>query len=435
MPVVLSATMAEIEEASAHSGGLHIGQKGLVGEESLTNFDCSIWYAARVGDVVKDQYKILGKVAHGGSSTIWLAEDLKTKAIDVLKISINYSDDYFREERAFQLIGDHEEATKHPGFQCIQRPLGTFIITSERSGRHQCFLTTPSACQVEEAWRILGDFPLSLTKEVLQNTLKALDFLHSEIRLVHTDVKLDNILFGFKDQRIVQAYIEELRHNPAQAKIHRGKDGAEYPVTAAKPFILHKDSFANPKLNDLGESVQLPPKKGGFHKPHVCSPKAFRTPETILGRPFNETIDCWMVGCITLQLLTGKVPIKPHGPNQPWTEAYTLAQHHALLGPPPKRFIKQSVSALEYWNEDGEWVHKQHAVPTISLESMLAVVEDPKERKRALHFVKCCLQWLPKDRLSAKKLAKHAFLVGSRKERLGRSFETLIQKVMRGTEG
>lgn len=142
-----------------------------------------------------------------------------------------------------------------------------------------------------------------------------------------------------------------------------------------------------------------------------------------------------MVGCITLQLLTGKIPIKPHGPNQPWTEAYTLAQQHALLGPPPKAFLKQSESAQEYWNEHGEWIHPKHAVPAISLESMLAVVEDPIQRKRALHFVKCCLQWLPKDRLSARKLAKHAFLIGSRKERLQRSFKTLVQKVMRRKEG
>lgn len=112
----------------------------------------------------------------------------------------------------------------------------------------------------------MEDFPLSLTKEVLENTLKALDFLHTEVRLIHTDVKLDNILFGFKDKRIVQAYVEELRRNPAQAKIHEGKDGVEYPVTAAKPFILPKDSFATPKLNDLGESVEIPDNKGHFHK-------------------------------------------------------------------------------------------------------------------------------------------------------------------------
>lgn len=151
MPVLLSATLAEIEEAFAHPEGLHVEQEGLVGEESLTDFDCSIWYAVRVGDVLEGRYKVLGKVAHGGSSTIWLAEDLETQAIDVLKISIKYTKDDFREARAFERIDERANTTKHPGFRCLQRPLNTFIITSERSGRHQCFLTTPSACHIEEA--------------------------------------------------------------------------------------------------------------------------------------------------------------------------------------------------------------------------------------------------------------------------------------------
>jgi serine/threonine protein kinase len=37
-------------------------------------------------------------------------------------------------------------------------------------------------------------------------------------------------------------------------------------------------------------------------------------------------------------------------------------------------------------------------------------VEDEKVRKDALDFVRSCLQWLPKDRMSAKDLVKHPFL-------------------------
>lgn len=75
MPVVLSATLAEIEEAAAHNGGKQIKQEGLVGEETLTGFDCSVWLAVRVGDVLEGRYKVLGKVANGGSSTIWFVQD------------------------------------------------------------------------------------------------------------------------------------------------------------------------------------------------------------------------------------------------------------------------------------------------------------------------------------------------------------------------
>jgi hypothetical protein len=58
--------------------------------------------------------------------------------------------------------------------------------------------------------------------------------------------------------------------------------------------------LAFPQLNDLGEAVEIPVTNMGFAAPRVCSPEAFRTPETILGRPFNEKTDVWMVGCLSL---------------------------------------------------------------------------------------------------------------------------------------
>jgi hypothetical protein len=75
MPVPLGATLAEIEEAFAHQGGVQIAQTDLVGEETLTRFDSTIWFAVQVGDVLEDRYKVLGKVANGGSSTIWFVRD------------------------------------------------------------------------------------------------------------------------------------------------------------------------------------------------------------------------------------------------------------------------------------------------------------------------------------------------------------------------
>lgn len=77
MPVQLAATLAEIEEAFAHEGSIDVEQTGLIGEETLTRFDSKLWFAVRVGDLLLEQYRVLGKVANGGSSTIWLVEDVQ----------------------------------------------------------------------------------------------------------------------------------------------------------------------------------------------------------------------------------------------------------------------------------------------------------------------------------------------------------------------
>lgn len=75
MPVKLAETLAEIEEAYAHKERDHVERTDLIGEETLTKFNSKIWLAVRVGDVLEGRYKVLGKVANGGSSTIWFVQD------------------------------------------------------------------------------------------------------------------------------------------------------------------------------------------------------------------------------------------------------------------------------------------------------------------------------------------------------------------------
>ena len=75
MPVQLAATLAEIEEGFAHEGAVQCQQTGLIGEETLTRFGSKLWFAVRVGDLLCDRYKVRGKVANGGSSTMWFVQD------------------------------------------------------------------------------------------------------------------------------------------------------------------------------------------------------------------------------------------------------------------------------------------------------------------------------------------------------------------------
>jgi serine/threonine protein kinase len=50
----------------------------------------------------------------------------------------------------------------------------------------------------------------------------------------------------------------------------------------------------------------------------------------------------------------------------------------------------------------------------MSFEGLLESVEDKEVREVAIDFVRKCLQWLPKDRLSARELVKHPFLTTPR---------------------
>lgn len=47
-----------------------------VDEECLPDYLASRYYPVRLGEIIRDQYQVVGKLGYGASSTVWLARDL-----------------------------------------------------------------------------------------------------------------------------------------------------------------------------------------------------------------------------------------------------------------------------------------------------------------------------------------------------------------------
>lgn len=43
----------------------------------MPDYVASRYYPARIGEIFKDRYQIVGKLGFGASSTVWLARDMK----------------------------------------------------------------------------------------------------------------------------------------------------------------------------------------------------------------------------------------------------------------------------------------------------------------------------------------------------------------------
>lgn len=46
-------------------------------EETFPHYAASQYYPARLGEVIRNRYHIVGKLGFGSSSTVWLARDMK----------------------------------------------------------------------------------------------------------------------------------------------------------------------------------------------------------------------------------------------------------------------------------------------------------------------------------------------------------------------
>ena len=81
-----------------------------------------------------------------------------------------------------------------------------FDISGPSGYQHTCFVFTPAACTIWEILKCHEDQNVNLdfVKSTLLCAIRALDVLHSDAHLIHTDVKLDNILVYSSDFSLVK---------------------------------------------------------------------------------------------------------------------------------------------------------------------------------------------------------------------------------------
>ncbi|OQO10485.1 hypothetical protein B0A48_03782 [Cryoendolithus antarcticus] len=170
----------------------------LIEEETTEAYKPKNWYPVRLGEVLNDRYKVVGKLGYGGSSTIWLCRDLrKDDEYVIVKVYINNLK-WQREIPIYEHIASLK--SRHSGLQCVRRMLDSFEILKP-GVRHFCLVHEALGVDLE----YLRDFMRrndqqrmhpDMIRQLLRPILRALHFLHEEAHIVHTDIQLKNILMN-----------------------------------------------------------------------------------------------------------------------------------------------------------------------------------------------------------------------------------------------
>lgn len=106
-------------------------------------------------------------------------------------------------------------------------------------------------------------------------------------------------------------------------------------------------------------------------------------------------------------MLENRLPFTKDNPGEDEL-AWHLAQIHALLGPLPAKFLKV-LKEQPFWDEKGDWIHPDVALPNISLMQKLERI-DEADKAETVDFLLCMLKWLPKERWTAAQLLEHPWL-------------------------
>ncbi|RMY71661.1 hypothetical protein D0863_04990 [Hortaea werneckii] len=378
-----------------------------VEEETVPNYDTSRYYPVEIRDVFQDRYEVLGKLGYGTTSTTWFCRDQDDEDFKVLKICIHESGTSLREKDAYSQFSGLR--TSNIGYWFTRMAEDVFEISGPSGFQHTCFVFTPAACTIWEILECHGGKSINLDfiKSTLLRAIRALDFLHSDAHLIHTDVKLDNMFMTLTDDAELEALAWHLAENPPEFKVDE---------TGRKIYAqcnlrhLGANSWDHVILGDLGEAYVFDKDEDdGLLGPSIVGPAALRSPEVILGMKWGPPLDIWQIGCLFFMLLNKRLPFQNIEGEERWSGCYHLTQMTALMGPPPADYLARSEEQYLECDENCAWRNPgSKGMPDISFEALLERLEG-EDKATALDFVERIFRWKPEERSTAKQLLDHPF--------------------------
>ncbi|KAJ5097783.1 kinase-like domain-containing protein [Penicillium angulare] len=251
-------------------------------EERLPWYSEKNFFPVKIGDIYSSRYQVVGKLGYGGYSTVWLCRDLKKHSFVTLKLFEPNSSHAKREIEAYEHL--KRLKSKHTGTLFVRSILDKFQLSSldnSTSHSYQCLIHPPLAMSLYELRRKTPEhsLPEDLLKPALIHLLLALDFLHTEAHMIHTDIQEKNIMLSIEEESILLDFENAEISSPSPRK--QVQDRSIYLSRKLGIPKIH----GRPVLADFGEARFG--SECGMYKGDV-QPFIYRAPEVVLRLPWND---------------------------------------------------------------------------------------------------------------------------------------------------
>jgi len=257
-------------------------KKGGDSKEDIVHFEWS-------DDMTLDsRYQVTRLLGDGTFGRVLLAFDRNRKRQVAVKV-IRDIEKYRRcAKREAELLRDIREADPHNKSRCVR--LHDKFLHDGRFFCLVCEVLGASLYDILKRNHYRGFF-LQDIQAIIRQCLQALAFLHDELHMAHTDLKLENILFQCTEDPL-----------PAEFPRQRVQDESRHRhrqyVRPVNPGI---------KLIDFGNATY-----DDDHHSRIINTRQYRAPEVILQLGWNESSDLWSMGCIAMETYTGELLFRTH---------------------------------------------------------------------------------------------------------------------------
>lgn len=261
-------------------------------------------YIIKTGEKWLDRYEIDSLIGKGSFGQVCKAYDHLDKeyvAVKIIKNKKPFLNQAQIEVRLLELMNQQDPEGKY----YIVRLKRHFMFRN-----HLCLVFELLSYNLYDLLRNTNfrGVSLNLTRKFAQQMCTALLFLaQPELNIIHCDLKPENILLC----------------NPKRSAI---------------------------KIVDFGSSCQL-----GQRIYQYIQSRFYRSPEVLLGIPYDLAIDMWSLGCILVEMHTGEPLFS--GCN----EFDQMMKVVEVLGIPPRHMLENAPKARKFFDRlpDGSWIPKK----------------------------------------------------------------------------
>ncbi|KAH9917295.1 kinase-like protein [Fomitopsis serialis] len=338
-------------------------------------------YPVAKGEIFNEKYRALRMLGHGTHSTVWLVRDIRTEQEFAMKVMVSWLSDNNKGPDELGVLRMLQSGpSSSPGKPHVCQLLDSFVHHGPATGKHTCLILEPLGLSVLDVYHSFpSSLPLILVQRIAKQVLQGLQYMH-ECGVIHTDIKGDNILLtgiGFaEDQTTKDIEIMDL-----------------FSITY--------------KLTDFGSANTTSRQWAA-----VIQPLALRSPEVLIGAPWDTKTDIWNFGCLMYEFARGAILFDPAWQNEETGMDHTqthLSQMVGLLGPFPQSFVAKGVAAKQYFDESGHLLRP--SAYGITLEDLLSRAGHPAEElPQVVDFLLHALTIDPEERWSAAQLLAHPWM-------------------------
>ena len=220
-------------------------------EETASDYKKGGYHRVHIGEVFNSRYVAVEKLGWGHFSTVWRVWDTVERTYFAMKVQRSAS--HYRDAALdeIKLCAQADQVPEDPARENVLRLVSSFQHEGP-NGLHVCMLFEVLGCNLLSMIKASNykGLPLALVKRIIRDAIVGIDFLHTRCSIIHTDFKLENMMFVRRDAERLPAPEPALL---SEVKLTRNQKKRLKKKQAARTAVA---SGVDCEMSDKGEASQ-----------------------------------------------------------------------------------------------------------------------------------------------------------------------------------